>query len=112
MKLRVLITAALLMLAGTVTAQGTVVQDAYEVALSDIRLPRAELGTIAFKECEKCKYHRYRVGADTQYKLNGKALPLGEFRAALANVADRENEAVTVLRHVARNQVTAVSVNL
>ena len=112
MKSRVLITAALLMVAGAVTAQGTVVETAYEVALSDIRLPRAEMGTIAFKECEKCQYQRYRVGADTQYKLNGKALPLGKFRAAVALAENPQDEAVTVLRHVARNQVTVVSVNL
>ena len=112
MKFKVLITAALLMLAGTVTAQGTVVQEAYEVALSDIRLPRAELGTIAFKECDRCQYQRYRVAADTEYKVNGKAVPLGKFRAAVERAENPQDEAVTVLRHVARNQVTVVAVNL
>ena len=112
MKLKVLITAALLILAGPVTADGTVVQTAYEVALSNLRLPRVQAGTIAFKECDKCNYVRIRVGADTTYRVNGHPVPLDKFRAALAGVTDRENEAVTVLHHLKRNQVTDVSVNL
>ena len=112
MKLKVLITAALLVMAGPVTADGTVVQKAYEVAVSDLRLPRVEAGTIAFKECDKCKYVRIRVGADTTYRVNGNPVPLDKFRGVLAEVADRENEAVTVLHHLKRNQVTDVSVSL
>ena len=112
MKFKVLITAALLALALPAAAEFRTVQEAYEVALSDLRLPRAEGGTIAFKECGTCEYQRYRVGADTEYRINGKAIPLGKFRAAMSQVADPDNEAVTVLRHVDRNQVTAVSVYL
>jgi len=112
MKLKVLITAALLSLALPATADMTVVQEAYEVALDNLRLPRAESGTIAFKECDRCEYIRLRVGADTRYQINGKAVPLNKFRAAMFEVDDRGNEAVTVLHHLERNQVTAVSVNL
>ena len=112
MKLKVLITAALLCLALPAAAEFKIVQDAYEIALSDLRLPRNESGTLAFKECESCDFITVRVGADTRYQINGKAVPLKEFRAAMAKVVDRDNEAVTVLRHVKRNQVTAVSVYL
>ena len=112
MKSKVLITAALLILAHPAAADGRVVQDAYEVALSDLRLPRIEVGTIAFKECRTCEYVRYRVGVDTQYRVNGKSLPLAKFRKAVANVAEPQTEAVTVMRHVERNQVTVVSVYL
>jgi len=112
MKLKVLITAALLCLALPAAAEFKIVQDAYEIALSDLRLPRNESGTLAFKECETCEFMTVRVGADTRYQINGKAVPLKEFRAAMARVVDRDSEAVTVLRHVKRNQVTAVSVYL
>ena len=54
MKLKLLITAALLSLALPAAADFKQVQEAYEVALSDMRLPRADGGTIAFKECAKC----------------------------------------------------------
>lgn len=112
MKLKVLFAAALLCLALPAAADYEVVQEAYEVALSDMRLPRAEGGTIAFKECATCEYRRVRVAADTTYRINGKPLTLAKFRATLEGVADRENQPVTVLRHVERNQVTDVSVYL
>lgn len=112
MKLRVLITAALLSLALPAAADLVQVQEAYEVALSNMRLPRADGGTIAFKECDKCEYKRMRVGSDMRYRLNGKDVTLKQFREAMATVEDREHEAVTVLHHLERNQVTAVSVNL
>ena len=112
MKLKVLITAALLSLALPVFADFKQVQEAYEIALSDLRLPRAHGGTIAFKECDTCEYRRLRVGSDMRYRLNGKDVTLKKFREAMATVEDRETEAVTVLHHLERNQVTAVSVNL
>ena len=112
MKLKLLITAAMLCLAMPAAADFTIVQEAYEVALSDLRLPRNKSGTIAFKECESCDYMTVRVGADTSYKLNGKAVPLKKFREAISHVENRDDQPVTVLRHVERNQVTAVLVNL
>ena len=112
MKLKVLIAAALLSLASPVLAEFVQEQEAYEVALSDVRLPRADGGTIAFKECASCEYRRLRVGSDMRYRLNGKDVSLKKFREAMATVEDRKSEAVTVLHHLERNQVTAVSVNL
>jgi len=112
MKLKVLITALLFSLALPAAADMTVVQKAYEIALSDMRLPRANGGTIAFKECDKCDYIRVRVGEDTQYRIDGKAVPLAKFRDALKLVGDRDDQPVTVLHHLKRNRVTAVSVNL
>ena len=112
MKFKVLITAVLLSLALPAAADFKLAQEAYEVALSDLRLPRADGGTIAFKECDTCEYRRIRVGSDMRYRLNGKDVSLKEFREAIATVDDRESEAVTVLHHLERNQVTAVSVNL
>ncbi len=112
MKLKLLIAAALLSLALPAAADFKTVQEAYEVALSDLRLPRADGGTIAFKECDTCQYLRFRVGADMNYRLDGKSVSLKKFREALTHVENREDQPVTVLRHLERNQVTAVSVNL
>ena len=112
MKTKLLIAAALLCVTLPAAADLTTVQEAYEIALSDLRLPRDESGTIAFKECESCDYMSVRVGANTSYELNGKAVPLKKFREALALVENRDDQPVTVLRHVERNQVTAVVVKL
>jgi len=112
MKLKLLIATALLCMAFPAAAEFTTVQEAYEIALSDLRLPRNNTGTIAFKECDSCDYMTVRVGADTRYTLNGKAVPLKKFREALSVVENIDDQPVTVLRHVERNQVTAVLVNL
>ena len=113
MKLKLLIATALLCMAFPAATEFTTVQKAYEIALSDLRLPRNNTGTIAFKECDSCDYMTVRVGADTRYTLNGKAVPLKKFREALSVVENSDNQPViTVLRHVERNQVTAVLVNL
>ena len=112
MKFKVMIAAIVLSLALPVTAPADIVQEAYEVALSNVRLPRTPNGTIAFKECARCDYNVMRVGGDTRYRLNGKVIRLVKFREALAQVQDRDGEAVTVLHHLERNQVTEVSVNL
>jgi len=112
MKLKLLIATALLCMAFPAAAEFSTVQEAYEIALSDLRLPRNNTGTIAFKECDSCDYMTVRVGADTRYTLNGKAVPLKKFREALSVVENSDDQPVTVLRHVERNQVTAVLVNL
>ena len=112
MKLKILIAAALFSLALPAAADFKQVAEAYEVALSDVRLPRTNGGTIAFKECATCEYKRFRVGSDMRYRLNGKDVTLKKFREAMATVEDRKAEAVTVLHHLERNQVTAVSVYL
>ena len=112
MKLNVMIAAALIGLALSAAADNRLIQKAYEVALSDLRLPQVEDGTIMFKECEACEYLQIRVGVGTTYRLNGQAIPLAEFRSALLNVADREGQLVTVLRHLELDVVTNVAVNL
>ena len=112
MKMKLFFAAALIGLALPAAAQFQTVQQAYEVALSEIRLPRNVNGTIAFKECEKCQYRTKRVSAQTRYVLDGHTIPLAEFRDAMERVTDRSNEAVTILHHLKNNQVTKVSVYL
>jgi len=111
MNFKVLITALILSLTIPAVAESAVIEQAYEVALSDLRLPGNAGGTLAFKECEMCDFVTLRVSAETQYRLNGKAITLDKFRLALAQIENKNEKAVTVLHHIRRNQVTAVSVN-
>ena len=112
MKLRLFITAMMLGLAMPAAAEFKTIAEAYEVALSEIRLPQSASGTIAFKPCATCDFSTRRVDADTRWVINGKAVSLEKFRAAVRRVADRNNEAVTILHHLERNRVTEVSVYL
>ena len=112
MKLRTFIIAICLGLALPAAADYVTIEQAYEVALSDIRLPRSESGTIAYKECQTCETHTSRVDANTQWLVNGRAVSLKKFREAVDEVVDRDNEAVSVRRHLETDRVTAVSVYL
>ena len=112
MKTKLILAAALLSLMLPVEAQSATEQQAYEVALSQIRLPRNTNGTIAFKECNECEFKTKRVSAETSFLLNGRAVQLEKFRAAMKHVADRQNMPVTILYHLKENRVTLVSVYL
>ena len=112
MKLKVLISAILLSIAMPAMADWAVIQEAYEVDLDELRLPRNESGTIAFKTCESCDYMTKRVNSTTQYKLNGKPISLAKLQGAISEVANRSEKSAIVLHHLKKDQVTAVSVYL
>jgi hypothetical protein len=112
MRLKLFIAALMFGLAMPAAADFTTIEQAYEVALSEMRLPRSEGGTIAFKECSTCDYRTKRVDANARWLINGKSVSLKEFRLALSRVTDRNNKAVTVLHHLENNRVTEVSVYL
>ena len=112
MKTKLLIAAAMIGLALPAAADFTTVQLAYEVVLSEVRLPRNANGTIAFKECEDCEYKTMRVSADIRYLVDGRSVTLKQFRELTEHVADSDNAAVTILHHLEDNRVTKVSVYL
>lgn len=112
MKLRLFITAMMLGLTLPAAADFKTIAEAYEVALSEIRLPQSESGTIAFRPCAGCDFQTRRIDGSTRWLINGEAVSLDRFRATVRRVADRKTEAVTILHHLERNRVTEVSVYL
>ena len=112
MKLKLSFAAMILALATPAAADFEIIVQAYEVALSEMRLPRVESGTIAFKECDTCQYRTKRVDANTSWLINGKSVSLKEFRLAVSRVADRDEEAVSIHHHLEDNRITEVSVYL
>ena len=111
MKIRWMVTALMLCLSVTAFAQFKTIAEAYEVRLSDLRLPQSEGGTVAYKPCDECSYQTKRVSSDTQWIVDGKSLPLDKFRRSLISVTDRINTPVTVLHHLESDRVTRVSVH-
>jgi hypothetical protein len=112
MKTRILIAIATLVLAIPAYAEFTLITKGAEVALSDVRLPRNDGGTISFRPCRQCDYETKRVARDAVWLLNGKSVSLEVFRKQLENVANPQERAVTVTRHLKSNRVTKVSINL
>jgi len=103
---------ALLVFSLPAAAEFTTVSQAYEIALSDFRVPATPNSGVIFKECEDCDMVTIRVTPDTQYIVNGKSTALKEFRKNVFNIHDRANETIIVLHHLESNTVVSVSVTI
>jgi hypothetical protein len=112
MKIKIMMTALVLILAMPAAAQFTTVQLAHEVVLSELRLPSHVSGTIAFKGCSDCAYQTKRVSERTRYMVNGRSVPLDKFRGAVSHIRNRSEQYVTVLHHLEDDVVTQVSISL
>jgi hypothetical protein len=111
MRFAVLIASITLALSLPSMAQFRTIAEAYEVRLSDLRLPQSEGGTVAYKSCDACAYESKLVSDDVQWVFDGRSLSLEEFRRNLAAVTDRENTPVMVMHHLESDRVTRVSVH-
>ena len=113
MNFKALITTAILAaIALPAMADRAVLQRAYEVIASDLRVPRTAGGTIALRECDSCDYVVLRVAPGASFFVNGRSVQLDKFRALLSQLEDADSEAVTVIHHLERDQVISVLVTL
>jgi hypothetical protein len=110
MKIKIIIAALVLTFALPVAAQMRLITQGYECALSDVRLPQSNGGTIAYKPCANCDYRTNRVAPDVVWELNGKSMRLEDFRKRLSNVNDRSEHTITVRRHLEQNRIIKVSI--
>lgn len=103
---------AILLLGLTLPAAAdfVVVTEAYEVALSDLRLPGTTNGTLTFRECSECDYRTIRVTAGTRYEANNQTLTLEDFRKAVADVPNPSDVTVTVQHHLESDTITGLQV--
>lgn len=102
----------LLFLSLPVAAEFVTVSKAYEVALSDFRVPATPSSGVIFKVCEDCDYKTIRVTTKTRYRVNSRAVTLKEFRKSVFQVRDRASKMIIVLHHLESDTVESVSVNL
>ncbi len=112
MKTRYLLSVLLLALTLPAAAEFRTVAEAYEIELSNLRLPQNAGGTIAYRTCNACAYQTTRVSTDTVWILNGRAMSLVKFRAGIAEIKDRNNRYVTVLHHLEDDRVTRVQITI
>ena len=109
---RKLLILVLLGLSLSAAADLTTITAAYEVAVSDLRLPGSENGTLTFKRCPDCEVQTLRVTGKTRYVVNDHGVALAEFKNQLRGVRNRNTVAATVMHHLESNTITAVRVNL
>ncbi len=57
-------------------------EDAYELVLGEVSLPRGDTGTVIFKPCPTCTTTSMRVTRATTYFVNGAPLAFPDFLEA------------------------------
>ncbi len=95
--------ATLILVLGSISsawAQRVIVQteDAYELALGEVSLPRDETGSLIFRPCPACTTTSMRVTDTTAYFVNGAQLELADFLEAAEAIRqlDRGNQRTAV----------------
>ena len=111
MKIKYFVIAALLSISLPAAADFTTVAEAYELRLSDFRVPATPSSGVVFRKCSDCDMMTLRVTPSTQYMFNGKSYPLKEFRRLVFNITNRERTAVTLMHHLESDVVMSVSVS-
>lgn len=112
MKYKLFIAALLLGLVYPAAAEFTTVSRAYEVELSRFTAPATLNGGAVFKLCDDCATKTVRVNENTQYVVNGQAMPLDKFKQAASKVRDRTAVTVVVLHHLKSDTVVSVSATI
>ncbi len=103
---------ALLLFVLPAAAEFSTVTRAYEVALSDLRLPGNAYGTVGFRACSECASQTISVHGNTRYVLNGRTVSLSEFKSKVNAIRGRRDVAATVLHHLESNVITGIKVRL
>ncbi len=110
MHIRKLLVIVLLGLSLSAVADFTTITEAYEVNLSDLRLPGSENGTLTFKQCPDCEAQTLRVTRSTRYLINDRDFVLAEFKEQLKRIRNRKDQIVSVLHHLESNSIKAIKV--
>ena len=112
MKIRIAFAAIVLAIALPAAAQFRTVQQAYEVQLTNLRLPQSDSGTLGFRPCDGCDFLTKRLSEDARFVLNGKSMSLERFRRGVARVRERQDRYVTVLHHLEKDRITKVELTV
>ncbi len=112
MNIKTLFAITLICFGLSVAAEGDVVSQAYEVALSDFRAPSTDNGTAAFEACGTCQYQVVRVSASTRYEVNGKVVRLADFLKAIQHAGTSARGDVTVVHHLESDTIKSINVSL
>ena len=85
---------------------------AYEIALSDMRVPGTSSGSLIFKKCADCESQVVLMTNRTQFIVNGQDVGIKEFRKNIFRVRDRRREVIIVKHHLESDTITSLRVTL
>ena len=93
-------------------AEFEAVTRAYEITLSEFRVPATANSALSFKQCSSCDIETIRVTNRTRYIVNNEHLELLEFKKVISRVRDRENKGIIVEHDLESDTIVAVSISL
>ncbi|GMR17073.1 MAG: hypothetical protein BMS9Abin32_129 [Gammaproteobacteria bacterium] len=93
-------------------AEFTTIERAYEIALSNFRVPVSRHGSVTFRQCAECDAKIVRMSEAATFVVNGEVVDLKQFRKSVFTVRERAAATVIVLHHLKSNSITSVRVNL
>ena len=94
------------------TADFTTVSRAYEVALSNVRVPATMSSGIMFRPCAKCDMSTVRLSPSTRFVVNGQTVTLKDFRRSVFQIRDRASKVVIIRHHLESDTIEYVSVRV
>ena len=100
--------ATLLTWSGMATAALDIVEDAYELDISDVQLPASSAGQVVIRQCDanNCDVQQLSVDQNTTYHVGEStaAVPLSDFRQAATGI----NKLIYVFYSVVTETVTRI----
>ena len=112
MKTKITMICVTLLISLSAAAEFKTVARAYEVALSNMRVPATPSSGIVFKQCAECDVQIVRVTPATRYIVNGQTVTLKEFRKSVFQVRNRARETIVVKHHLESDTIVSVSVTI
>lgn len=92
------------------SAENYIINQAYEIAVDELRLPGNIVGTVSFRDCSSCEQQTIPVTTATRYVLNNRDVSLVDFRLALNSIADKSTNIATVIHHLQSDTIVALHV--
>ncbi len=90
-------------------------EDAYELVLGDVSLPRGVTGSVRFRECPACRTTSLRVTSATTYFVNDTRLALPDFLELAEAIRDmdggNDNTAVYVFFDIESRRVNRLKLD-
>lgn len=112
MRIKIITTVLVLMVSFSAAADFRTVAIAYEIALSDLRVPVTSSGSLIFKQCADCDNLMVPMTSRTQFIVNDQDVGIKEFRKSVFRVQDRHREPVIVKHNLESNTITSLRVTL
>jgi len=112
MHIRKIVLALLVSLSLPAAAEFKTIERAYEIALSNFRVPVTQNGALIFRQCDDCEPKVIRMTPNTAFVVNGEPVTLKEFRKSVFQVRDRAAETIIVRHHLESDTITRVRVRL